>query len=84
VQPEWRGGGRQLVGKTKDFGKEYIKRGRIFIVLKNINNDSGLEPLLINFISNSSKLEPPLILLVIISSDSRIKQLLIRILSARL
>jgi hypothetical protein len=73
VQPEWRGRGRQLVGKTKDFEKEYIKRRRIFIVLKNINNDSSLEPLLINFISGSSKLEPRLILLIIISSGSSFK-----------
>jgi hypothetical protein len=45
--------------------------GEIYIVLKPINNDSSLEPLLINIVSDDAQLEPLLIFYSLISSGSR-------------
>jgi hypothetical protein len=75
VRPEWRGEGRQLVGKTKDFEKNTEGTGD-YLLLKTINDGSSLEPLLIKLINSSSKLEMLLILLAFISSSSSWKPLL--------
>jgi hypothetical protein len=60
----------QLVGTSKYFWEEYTRRRGIFIVLKTINNDSSLEPLLISFISSCSQQEMLLILLALMRCGS--------------
>jgi hypothetical protein len=79
-----RGGGRWQGSwqiSRKIYGRIYMSRG-IYIMLKNINNGSSLESLLINIITSSSQLEPLLIFWTCIRCSSSREPIFMRVLLA--